>query len=118
MSEYLPDDVREGLRLAQQRKRRKLRHRLTIHVGDEAYPILRIFDRGFEVESEKAPNLRGLVDIFDGPQHLAQALIVASSENHGVMRYEYKRSTRASDLAPLDFARPDGAANTRRITDS
>jgi len=108
MSEYLPEDVREGLRAAAKQKRRKMRHRLTIHVGHDAYPILRVFDRGFEVDAEDTPNLRGLVDIFDGPRHLTQALIVATSKGDGVMRYEFKRNTQASDKAPLDFERESG----------
>lgn len=118
MSEYLPEELREELRQAHQRKRRQRRHRLTIHVGGEAYPILRVFDRGFEVDDEATPNLRGLVDIFDGPKHLTQALIVATSNGDGVTRYEYKRNTQATDGAPLDFARPEGVANMRMITDS
>ncbi len=118
MSEYLPEAVREGLRAAQAGKRRKMRHRLTIHVGEEAYPILRVFDRGFEVDREETPNLRGLVDIFDGPRHLAQALIVATSEGDGVMRYEFKRNTQASDRAPLDFERRDGVTNSLLLSES
>lgn len=109
MSDFLPKDVRAGLSAARAATRRKRRHRLTIHVGEEAYPILRLFDRGFEVDRENTPNLRGLVDIFDGPRHLAQALIVATAEGDGVMRYEYKRNTQAADKAPLDFERLETA---------
>ena len=103
MSDYLPEEVREGLRVARARERRKKRHRLTLHVGAETYPILRVFDHGFEMDRDNTPHLRGIVDIFDGPRHLTQALIVATGEGDGVMRYEYKRNTAASDRAPVDF---------------
>ena len=109
MTEHLPDEVIEGLRVAQTRKRRKARHRLTIHAGGDAYPILQIFDRGFEVDGDRTPPLRGLVDIFDGPRHLTQALIVATSQGDGVMRYEYKRNTPAADTPPVDFERVEEA---------
>ena len=105
MTEYLPKEVLEGLHRAQAAARRKRRHRMTIHVGDEIYPILQLFDQGFSVDTERAPNLRGLVDIYDGPRHMAQALIVASTEEDGIMRYEFKRNTAASDSAPRDFER-------------
>ncbi len=60
------------------------------------------------VEEENAPQLRGLVDLYDGSRHLSQCLIVASEAEGGEMRYEFKRSTAASDSAPIDFYRaPD-----------
>lgn len=105
MTDFLPKDVREGLKAAHKAKLKRRRHRLTIHAGDEVFPILQIFDQGFSVETETAPNLRGLVDIFDGPKHLTQALIVASAEEGGVMNYEFKRNTQVSDRAALDFER-------------
>lgn len=104
MSEFLSEDLRAEMQSARAMAQRKRRHRLTIHVGEDAYPILRMFNTGFEVDCEETPHLRGLVDIFDGPRHLTQALIVATSEDHGVARYEFKRNTRASDHAPRDFA--------------
>lgn len=105
MSDHLSESLRAEMRAAHLKNRRKRRHRLTIHVGEEAYPILRMFESGFEVERERTPHLRGLVDIFDGPRHLTQALIVATGEDDGVMRYEFKRNTMAADRAPLDFER-------------
>jgi len=57
------------------------------------------------VDLQDAPQLRGLVDLYDGSRHLYQCLIVASEEEGGEMRYEFKRNTRAVDSAPLDFER-------------
>ena len=118
MTEHLPEEVIEGLRAAQARKRRKARHRLTIHAGGDAYPILKVFDRGFELDSAETPPLRGLVDIFDGPRHLTQALIVATGEGDGVLRYEYKRNTPAADTAPVDFERSEEAPHGFLTSDS
>lgn len=105
MTEFLSKELREEMRAAALRAGRKRRHRLTLHVGQASYPILRLFQSGFEVETETTPPLRGLVDIFDGPRHLAQALIVATCEGDGVKRYEFKLNPQARDHAPLDFER-------------
>ena len=47
--------------------------------------------------------LRGLVDIYKGPEHLYQALIVTAAQDGPEMRYEFKRMTRARDAVPLDY---------------
>ncbi|MEM9318068.1 MAG: hypothetical protein AAGA70_03570 [Pseudomonadota bacterium] len=103
MSDMLPKAVREGLAAP---NRNKFRHRLTIHAGGKVYPILRLFDRGFEVDDGTANHLRGLVDIYDGQRHMTHALIVATGEEDGVRRYEYKRQTPATATPPRDFVEP------------
>ena len=102
MTDFLPKEVRDGLRAAQKQAERK-RSRRSVHVGDDVYPILQFADDGFALDAEHAPHLRGLVDIYEGPKHLYQALIVASELDGEVMRYEFKRNTAASDHAPRDF---------------
>jgi len=106
MLEFLPDDVRKELAAAQKTARRKRATRV-VHVGDEAYPILEMTEDGFSVEADTAPRLRGFIDIYDGPRHLYQALIVASEQAGDLMRYEFKRNTAATGSAPVDFERPD-----------
>ena len=108
MSEFLPKEVREGLELARKQDLRK-KSRLRIHVGDEAFPVLRYWETGFALDIEDAPHLRGLVDLYDGSRHLYQCLIIASEEANGEMHYEFKRSTLAVDSAPLDFYREENA---------
>ena len=108
MSDFLPEAVRQGLEAARKDALRKS-SRLRIMDGERMYPILRLWDRGFSLEAEDAPHLRGLVDIFDGGRHLYQCLIIASDEENGEMRYEFKRNTAAADKAPLDFERADDA---------
>ncbi|NKX45218.1 hypothetical protein HCU73_11490 [Roseibacterium sp. KMU-115] len=107
MSSFLPQSVRDELAAAQKTARRRRATRV-VHVGDEAYPILEMSDRGFSVDAEDAPRLRGLIDIYDGPRHLYQALIVASEQAGDVMRYEFKRNTAAHAQAPVDFEVPEG----------
>ena len=63
---------------------------------DDVYPILQFAEEGFALDAEYAPHLRGLVDIYEGPKHLYQALIVASEIKGDLMRYEFKRNTVAT----------------------
>ncbi|KIC14411.1 hypothetical protein [Leisingera sp. ANG-Vp] len=110
MNTYVPKAVQEALDTARlQGMRRKSRMR--VMADDTLIPVLRMWKDGFSVEADAAPMLRGLVDIYDGARHVSQCLIVASEEEGGEMRYEFKRSTPASDKAPVDFYKsPDAPA--------
>ncbi len=108
MTTYLPKEVAAGLEAARKTALRK-KSRLRIEANGSRVKVLSLWDDGFSVEREDAPNLRGLVDMFDGGRHLYQCLIVASEEDGDEMRYDFKRSTEATDRAPLDFVRPDDA---------
>jgi len=107
MTTFLPKDIQDDLdaaRIAAMKKTSRLR----VVTGTEDHRVLRRWDGGFAVEADVAPKLRGLVDLYDGAQHLAQCLIIASEEEAGEMRYEFKWATEAHDKAPLDFYRePD-----------
>lgn len=110
MNTYVPKAVQEALDTARLQGMRK-KSRLRVMADNELYPVLRIWKTGFSVEADTAPMLRGLVDIYEGARHLSQCLIVASEEEGGEMRYEFKRSTLTSDTAPLDFYKsPDAPA--------
>jgi hypothetical protein len=102
MSDYLPQSIREELAAAQKSARRNRATRM-VRVGAATYPIIEMTDRGFSVDAEDAPRLRGLVDIYDGPRHLYRALIVASDQAGDLMRYEFKRNTAVATQAPVDF---------------
>jgi hypothetical protein len=108
MSEYLPREVRAGLELARKADRKK-RSRLNVRVGDQSFVILRHWEAGFALDKDDAPNLRGLVDLYDGARHLSQCLIIASSEDADEMVYEFKWATPATDRAPLDYFRDENA---------
>lgn len=108
MIEVLTEDIRDGLAQAQLRRARR-KSRLRLVAGGVTVPILRLWDGGLAVEADGAPQVRGLVDVYDGGRHLCQCLIVAASEEAGEMRYEFKRATPAADAAPLDFERDPNA---------
>lgn len=108
MSMFLPKEVREGLDMARARKAKK-DSRLRVGTGPLAIPILSFGSTIFSVERVNAPELRGLVDIYDGSKHLYQALIVASAEEGDRMVYEFKRMTATAGGPALDYDRPDDA---------
>ncbi|KPQ07406.1 MAG: hypothetical protein HLUCCA12_06210 [Rhodobacteraceae bacterium HLUCCA12] len=103
MLEHLPEDIRHGLETARLRAQRRST-RLCVHVDGAVFPILRLWDTGFAVEIARAPQLRGLVDIYDGPRHLIECLIMASDSESGEMHYEFKRATVVSDTPVRDYA--------------
>ena len=108
MTTFLPKNIQDDLdaaRIAAMKKTSRLR----VVAGDEDHPVLRRWDRGFAVEADVVPKLRGLVDLYDGANHLAQCLIIASEEEAGEMRYEFKWAVEAHDKAPLDFYREPNA---------
>lgn len=111
MLESLPDDIVRGIQAAHKRAQRK-GSRLSVHMGEAAFPILRLWETGFAVDPARCPRLRGLVDIYDGPRHISQALIIAASADDGEMIYDFKRETVVADGPIRDYAedrvRPDG----------
>jgi hypothetical protein len=108
MSTYLPKDVLSGLENAR-RADKKRKARLRVEFDGDMYPVVRMWHDGFALDAENAPHLRGFVDIYDGANHLSQCLIVASNQEDGELQFEFKRNTAATETAPWDFVRPDGA---------
>ena len=106
MIEYLPKDVVEGLREAHVRQLAR-KSKIRVHVGDDVYPVLKLWRDGFALKIENAPKLRGLVDLYDGVRHMSQCLIIASSEEGELMHYEFKRNTATADRAAQDFVSED-----------
>ncbi|NOX73300.1 MAG: hypothetical protein GXP03_06670 [Alphaproteobacteria bacterium] len=98
----LPKEILEGLRQARRRDLGR-KNRLRLHVGDQVLAILRLWDGGFSMDADTAPNLRGFVDIYDGARQLYQCLIVCSSLENGERIYEFKRQTAVVDEPPKDY---------------
>lgn len=101
MTTYLPRDVQEGLERARQAALLKS-SRLRVVIGEDRFPILRLWDHGFAVPHD-TPRLRGLVDVYDGGRHLWQCLIVAAEEEASEMVYDFKRQTVPMDRPAVDF---------------
>ena len=104
MTTFISDDVRSELNAARLAGLKKT-SRPKVRVGEQYFPVLRMWRDGFTVEADAVPDLRGLVDLFDGGRHLYQCLIIASEPEAGERRYDFKRNTAASDSAPLDHYR-------------
>jgi hypothetical protein len=109
MLEFLPTEVRDGLEAARKREQRK-RSRLHVQVGDAVFPVLRFWQDGFALDGDLSPGkLRGLVDLYDGPRHVLQCLIVASAAENGELVCDFKRATAVSDRAAADYWRGENA---------
>ena len=104
MSTYLPPDllgaVGDAIRLRTER-----RNNLRVTAEGRSFMVLRMDGSGFWITAEGAPQLRGLVDLYQGGVHIARALVVASEEEDGAMRYEYKRATAPAQAPAVDFER-------------
>jgi len=108
MTTFLTRELQEGLEAARKLAAKK-RSRLKVEMDGQSWPVLRMWQGGFALDADTAPHLRGLVDIYDGARHMMQALVVASEEEPGEVRFEFKRATRAEDRAAIDYARDENA---------
>ena len=108
MEEVLSKELRADLDAARINRARRA-SRLRLDLDGRLVPVLRLGKTGFAVAREDAPNLPGLVDLYDGARHLFQCLIVASEETGSEMWYEFKRATPVAASAPLDFEMSDHA---------
>ena len=102
MSTFLSKEVQLGLEAARKRELTR-KSRLRVRFDGAVYPVLKYWETGFSVDAEDAPQMRGLVDLFDGARHVSQCLIVASHEENGEFKFEFNRNTAAQDIAPVDF---------------
>ena len=67
----LPKEVMDGLKKARREDFSK-KNRLRIMIEGTAFPILRYWETGFALDAKVAPALRGLIDIYNGSNHMAQ----------------------------------------------
>ena len=82
MTTFLSKELHDDLTRAQKDKKVK-KSRLRVEFDGALVTVLKLWDNGFSMDIEHAPQLRGLVDIFDGSRHLSQCLIIASTEESG-----------------------------------
>lgn len=102
MDEFVSQDIVTGLAKARARPVGRKR-RLRLQVGESVFPVLDVWKGGFSVSKEDCPNLRGFVELYDGTRHIASCLVVCAKQDDDVMRYEYKRVTRAQMEGAKDF---------------
>lgn len=108
MSDYLSKDVMAWLEEARRRDRRR-RGRLHIQAGADHWPVLRRWEGGFALDARGVAHLRGFVDLYDGPRHLMNCLIVATAVEGDELICTVKSMTPAEDRPPVDFVRDDRA---------
>ena len=106
MTTYLPDEVRDGLRPGRPASAAKRRRRkgLRLVADGTSHGVLRVWSGGLAMPDD-TPHLRGFVDLYDGARHIGRCLIVATSEEDGERRFEFKRAPVAGTDPPIDFER-------------
>jgi hypothetical protein len=102
MENFFSKEVMTELAQSQTLKNQR-KTRLRVGFDSKRFPITRLWDTGFALDSENAPKLRGLVDLYDGTRHVAQCLIVASEFDEHEARFDFKRNTEATGHAPVDY---------------
>ena len=105
---YLPQDVLSALEAAHKAMQRKSK-RLCIHVGDDIYPVSQLSEASFAISADDAPKLRGFVELYDGPRHLSQCLIMTSREESGDRIYDFKWNTAVANSPAVDYVREENA---------
>ena len=106
MISFLPDAVQQGLEEAR-KAALKRKDRLSVHDGDDTYRIRRFWDGGFALDLDGSDRLRGHVDIYDGPRHLYQCLVMSSVDADDERVFEFKWLTPVANQPAADFVRPD-----------
>ncbi|ARO13785.1 hypothetical protein BVG79_00431 [Ketogulonicigenium robustum] len=102
MFNFFPEAVRRGMDEARRADERRS-NRLSIHAQEQVHRILSLWDDGLALDASDRAPLRGLVDIFDGPRHLYQCLLITSREEEGRRIYDFKWIARVSETHPVDF---------------
>ena len=82
---------------------------MRVRVGDAEFVILRYWDQGFSIDRDDATRVRGLVDLFDGGQHLSRCLVVASEADEGEVSFDIKRRSVPMDRPAADYVMDDPA---------
>ena len=105
MYEFLPEAVRQGLDEAR-KAALKRKDRLSVHDGDDTYRIRRFWDGVFALDLNGSDRLRGHVDIYDGPRHLYQCLVVSSvvEDNERVFEFKWLRPVADGPAADYEMA--------------
>lgn len=102
MDTFISDEVIQGLERAKERAIRK-ENKLCVHMGNNVYSVIRLWENGFALNAKTDPKLRGLVSVFDGSKMLYQCLIVCSAQEAGEVHYEFKRQTGTEYQPAVDF---------------
>ena len=86
---------------------------LCVKAGSMIYPVLRRWAGGFVVSAMDVPVLEGVVDLYDGAEHLHQCLITCCEQDQGEMIFSVKQSS-VMDYAVVSETGADDAAAVAR----
>ncbi len=108
MLEFFQKGLTAAIRSAQDAPARR-KSRLRVQVGGAVYPVLRMWHDGLALDSTLTPHLRGLVDVYDGANHIFHCLIIATTIDGDELVCEFKHATRVRDRAALDYVQDENA---------
>lgn len=109
MDIFLPKGFEPGLTRQRMSRPMHVEH-LCVDAGGVFYPVLRRWATGFAVRAGDVPALSGIVDLFDGAEHLGQCLITGKDEADGEVVFRVKRACSFDYAAAAEFG--DGVRNT------
>ena len=92
MTTFLSKEVQQDLNEARSKHKRK-NARYRVQFDGSMYPVLKLWDTGFSLGSEAAPQMRGLVDLFEGSNHFFRCPINASDEQDGEIKFHKHKHT-------------------------
>lgn len=105
MDQFLPSDVLSEMECARLRRRRARAAHLVV-VGDRRHDILELSEKGFVIEADGLPHLRGYVDIMRGEERITRRLAVFAWAENGLVAYEFKHEGAAREV-PADHVPPE-----------
>ena len=108
MDSILPDDVLSELARSRVAGRRaRARHQVVS--GRRRHPVLKLTGRGFVIEADGLPRLRGYVDILRGDERIDRRLAQFAWARDGLVAYEFKLDPGARE-AVADYVKPEADA--------
>jgi len=105
MEQFLPAEVISEIVQRRMSPERKIT-RLAVVSGERLLPILELTDKGFVIEADGLPHLRGYVDIMRIDERIGRRLVVCVWAKDGLVGYEFKHDGAARDVA-VDYVKPD-----------
>lgn len=79
---------------------------LCVEKGGVYYPVLRRWDTGFAVSAQDVPTLHGIVNLYDGAEHLHRCLITARETDQDEQIFTIQRSKPAAEMSPKSESQP------------
>ncbi len=105
MVQFLPTEILSEMERARLHRRRARSTHLAV-AGTRRHNILELSERGFVIEADGLPHLRGYVDIMRGDERITRRLVVFAWAERGLAAYEFKHEGAGREI-PADHVRPE-----------